>query len=366
MLRPGLIPTFSRRIFHPLPPVSRPCFNWREGMRGHCLACVLSVVSALLCSLAAPRAGAETPAAAGYPAQPITAIVPFPAGGPTDVIMRLLAEPMGRALGQRIVVENVAGAGGTLGIKRGAKSAPNGYTIMVGNMGTHGAAPALYAQLEYDPGKDFEPIGMAAGTAIVIEARKNFPAHDLKEFVAYLKAHASEVNEAHAGVGSISYVTCLMLHTQLGIKPTRVAYRGTAAALNDLVSGQVDYMCDQILNGIAQVKAGNIQAFAVASAQRSPALPDLPTTKEAGLPKFEVSAWNALFAPKGTPRDIVARLNAALSQALEAAGTRQRLLDLGCNIPDKAQRTPDWLRRFVTEEVRRWTPLLKADGAVGN
>jgi tripartite-type tricarboxylate transporter receptor subunit TctC len=337
-------------------------------MRGHWLEVVLVVVSALACWLAAPNAVAQAPVAAptAYPSQPITAIVPFPAGGPTDVIMRLLAEPMGKALGQHIVVENVAGAGGTLGSKRGAKSAPDGYTILVGNMGTHGAAPALYPKLEYDPSKDFEPIGMAAGTAIVIEARKNFPAHSLQEFVAHLKAHASEVNEAHAGVGSISYVACLMLHTQLGIKPTRVAYRGTAAALNDLVSGQVDYMCDQILNGIAQVKAGNIQAYAIASAQRSAALPDVPTTKEAGLPKFEVSAWNALFAPKGTPKEVVAKLNAALSQALDDVQTRQRLLDLGCNIPDKTSRTPERLRRFVTEEVQRWTPLLKADGVVGN
>jgi len=336
-------------------------------MLRHWIGLVLSVA----CWLAAASASGEAPAApapapAAYPSQPITAIVPFPAGGPTDVIMRLLAEPMSKALGQRIVIENVAGAGGTLGIKRGAKSAPNGYTIMVGNMGTHGAAPALYPGLEYDPAKDFEPIGMAAGTAIVIEARKNFPAHDLKEFVAHLKAHTSEVNEAHAGVGSISYVSCLLLHTQLGIKPTRVAYRGTAAALNDLVSGQVDYMCDQILNGIAQVKAGSIQAYAIASAQRSPALPSVPTTREAGLPRFEVSAWNALFAPKGTAKEIVAKLSAALSQALDDAGTRQRLLDLGCNIPDKAARTPEWLRRFVTEEVQRWTPLLKADGAVAN
>jgi len=330
-------------------------------MRGHWMAWVL------VCWLAAPTAVAQAPApAVGYPSRPITAIVPFPAGGPTDVILRLLAEPMSKALGQRIVVENVAGAGGTLGSKRAAKSAPDGYTILVGNMGTHGAAPALYPKLEYDPSKDFEPIGMAAGTAIVIEARKSFPAHSLKEFVAHLKAHASELNEAHAGVGSISYVACLMLHTQLGVKPTRVAYRGTAAAMNDLVSGQVDYMCDQILNGIAQVKAGSIQAYAIASAQRSPALPDVPTTKEAGLPKFEVSAWNALFAPKGTPRDVVAKLSSALSQALDEAGTRQRLLDLGCNIPDKAGRAPEWLGRFVTEEVRRWTPLLKADGVVAN
>jgi tripartite-type tricarboxylate transporter receptor subunit TctC len=200
----------------------------------------------------------------------------------------------------------------------------------------------------------------------VIEARKGFPAHNLQEFVSYLKAHTSEVNEAHAGVGSISYVACLMLHTQLGIKPTRVAYRGTAAAMNDLVGGQVDYMCDQILNGIAQVKAKSIQAYAIASAQRSPALPDVPTTKEAGLPAFEVSAWNALFAPKGTPPDIIARLNAALSHAFEDPATRQRLLDLGCSIPSGSARSPGWLRQYVPQELERWTPLLKADGAKGS
>jgi len=314
---------------------------------------------------AAPAPATPTPAPA-YPTRPITAIVPFPAGGPTDVIMRLLAEPMSQALGQRIVIENVAGAGGTLGITRGAKATPDGYTIMVGNMGTHGAAPALYPDLKYDPRKDFEPIGMAAGTAIVIEARKGFPARNLAEFVAYLKTHTSEVNEAHAGTGSISYVACLMLHTQLGIKPTRVAYRGTAAAMNDLVGGQVDYMCDQILNGIAQVKARTIQAYAIASAQRSPALPDVPTTKEAGLPAFEVSAWNALFAPKGTPRDIVARLEAALAHAFDDPPTRQRLLDLGCSIPAGSGRGPDWLRQYVPQEIERWTPLLKADGARGS
>ncbi|HKO92734.1 MAG TPA: tripartite tricarboxylate transporter substrate-binding protein [Polyangiaceae bacterium] len=317
---------------------------------------------------AAPSAPAApaTPSAPTYPTRPITAIVPFPAGGPTDVIMRLLAEPMSASLGQRIVIENVAGAGGTLGITRGAKATPDGYTIMVGNMGTHGAAPALYPELKYDPRKDFEPIGMAAGTAIVIEARKGFPAHNLQEFVTYLKAHSSEVNEAHAGVGSISYVACLMLHTQLGIKPTRVAYRGTAAAMTDLVGGQVDYMCDQILNGISHVKAKSIQAYAIASAQRSSALPDVPTTKEAGLPAFEVSAWNALFAPQGTPKEIVARLNAALSHAFDDPGTRQRLLDLGCIIPSGAGRSPDWLRQYVPQELDRWTPLLKADGAKGS
>jgi tripartite-type tricarboxylate transporter receptor subunit TctC len=327
----------------------------------------LGFVFGLGCLLGVSSAVAQAPAPGpAFPTRPLTAIVPFPAGGPTDIIMRVLAEPMSKALGQRVIVENVAGAGGTLGSTRAAKAAADGHTLVVGNMGTHASAPALYPELKYDPLKDFAPIGMAAGTAIVIEARKGFPAKNLQEFVAHLKANASQLNEAHAGVGSISYVTCLLLHTQLGVKPTRVAYRGTAAAMNDLVAGTVDYMCDQILNGIAHVKAGNIQGLAIASPQRSPALPDVPTTKEAGLPAFEVSAWNALFAPKGTPTQVVAKLNEALSRALDDAPTRQRLLDLGCNIPDAAGRTPEWLQRFVGEEMQRWTPLLKADGAKGS
>jgi putative tricarboxylic transport membrane protein len=319
----------------------------------------IGVVAFAVWGLCAGAAHAEP-----YPTRPITAIVPFAAGGPTDVIMRLLAEPASKALGQRLVIENVPGAGGTTGIARGAQSKPDGYTIMIGNMGTHGAAPALYPQLKYDPVKDFTPIGMAAGTAIVIEARKDFPAQNLAEFIAYLKAHPTDLNEAHAGVGSITFVACLLFNSQLGVKPARVAYRGTAPAMNDLVGGQVDYMCDQILNGISQVRAGAIRAYAIASPERSPALPDVPTTREAGLPGFEVTAWNALFAPKGTPGDVVARLNAAFSSALTDPGTRQRLLDLGCTIPDEAGRKPEALAALVAKEVARWTPILKKAGVV--
>jgi tripartite-type tricarboxylate transporter receptor subunit TctC len=301
---------------------------------------------------------------ASYPERPITAVVPFAAGGPTDVIMRVLGEHMSKTLGQALVIENAPGAGGTTASARAATAAPDGYTILIGNMGTHAAAPALYPSLKYDPSRDFEPIGMAAGTAIVIEARKDFPAQNLSELVAYLKANGSKLNEAHAGVGSITYVACTMLHELLGIKPTRVAYRGTAPAMNDLVGGQVDYMCDQILNGIAQVRTGAIRAYAIASAERSPALPDVPTTREAGLPEYQVSAWNALFAPKGTPPALVQRLNQALSSALDDATVKQRLLDLGCIIPAPAERTPEALARYVQQEVQRWTPLLKAAGAV--
>lgn len=320
---------------------------------------VLAVVATL--ALFPPGASAQD-----YPTRPITMIVPFAAGGPTDVIARIVGENMSRTLGQQIVVENVAGAGGTTGITRGAQSKPDGYTLMMGHMGTHGAAPALYKNLKYDPTKDFEPIGLAAGTPILIVAKKTFPPKDLKEFVAYLKANGDKVNEAHAGVGSVSFTTCTMLNAQLGVKPTLVAYRGTGPALNDLVAGQVDFMCDQIVNLVEQIKGGAIKAYAIAIPQRAPALPDVPTTKEAGLPDFQVSAWNAVFAPKGTPKEIVLKLNAALVKALDDDNTRKRLLDLGGVIPDKAGRTPEYLASFVKSEVERWTPILKAAGVTPN
>jgi tripartite-type tricarboxylate transporter receptor subunit TctC len=304
--------------------------------------------------------------AADYPTRPVTMIVPFAAGGPTDVVARIVGEDMSKTLGQQIVVENVAGAGGTTGITRGASAKPDGYTIMMGHMGTHGAAPALYPHLKYDPTKDFEPIGLAAGTPILIVAKKALPPKDLKEFVAYLKESGNKVNEAHAGVGSVSFTTCRLLHSMIGSKPTMIAYRGTGPALNDLVGGQVDFMCDQIVNLVEQVKSGQIKAYAIATAERSPAIPDVPTTKEAGLPDYQVSAWNAVFAPKGTPKEIVAKLNEALVKALDDEPTRKRLLDLGGIIPQGAERTPAHLQKFVESEVARWTPILKAAGAVAN
>jgi tripartite-type tricarboxylate transporter receptor subunit TctC len=292
--------------------------------------------------------------------------VPFAAGGPTDVIARIVGEHMSKTLGQQIIVENVAGAGGTTGITRGSQAKPDGYTLMMGHMGTHGAAPALYPKLRYDPTKDFEPVGLAAGTPILIVAKKALPPKDLKEFIAYLQANKEKVNEAHAGVGSVSFTSCTLLSAQLGVKPTRVAYRGTGPSLNDLVGGQVDFMCDQIVNLVEQVKSGSIKAYAIATPERSPALPDLPTTKEAGLPDYQVSAWNAVFAPKNTPKEIVAKLNDALVKALDDETTRSRLHDLGGVIPDKAGRTPTYLAEFVKSEVARWTPVLKAAGAVAN
>jgi tripartite-type tricarboxylate transporter receptor subunit TctC len=315
--------------------------------------------TALTLALAIATGGAL----AAYPERPITMIVPFAAGGPTDVTARLVGEHMSRTLGQQIVIENVAGAGGTTGISRAAAATADGYTIMMGHMGTHGAAPAVYPNLKYDPTKDFEPIGLAAGTPILIVARKDFPPKDLKEFIAHVKANGPKLNEAHAGVGSVSHTTCTLLHSLLGVQPNRVAYRGTGPALNDLVAGQVDYMCDQIVNLTPQIQAGTIKAYAIATAARNPALPNVPTTKEAGLPEFEVSAWNAIFAPKGTPKDVVARLNDALVKALDDPTTRKRLLDLGGDVPDRAGRSPEALARLVRNEVARWATVFKKMGA---
>lgn len=320
-----------------------------------------SIIVALAMTL-----GAGAAAAQDFPTRPIAMIVPFAAGGPTDVVARIVGEHMSKTLGQQVVVENVAGAGGTTGITRGAQAKADGYTIMMGHMGTHGAAPALYPNLKYDPTKDFEPIGLAAGTPILIVAQKALPPKDLKEFIAYLKANGDKVNEAHAGVGSVSHTTCTMFNAQVGVKPTLVPYRGTGPALNDLVGGQVHYMCDQIVNLTEQVKAGTIKAYAIATSKRSPALPDLPTTAEAGMPEYQVSAWNAVFAPKGTPAPIVAKLNAALSKALDDEATRKRLLDLGGVLPEGEERSGAHLGKFVASEVARWTPILKAAGVTAN
>jgi len=312
-----------------------------------------------LLMLAAFFAFASGAAFAAYPERPVTLIVPFAAGGPTDVVARIVGDHMSRTLGQQLVVENVTGAGGTTGTTRAAQAAPDGYTIMMGHMGTHGAAPAVYPNLKYDPLKDFAPIGLAAGTPILIVAKKDLPPKDLKEFVAYAKKNSDKLNEAHAGVGSVSFTTCSLLNSILGIKPTRVPYQGTGPALNDLVGGQVDYMCDQIVNLTPQIQAGSIKAYGIGTEKRSPALPDVPTTKEGGLPEFQVSAWNALFAPKGTPKEVVTKLNAALVKALDDETTRKRLLDLGAEIADKSGRTPEALEKLVSSEIARWNKVLK-------
>src|ERR1041385_1496843 len=289
----------------------------------------LSRMLAAVAALAGAAALVAPARAQDYPTRSITMIVPFAAGGPTDVIARIVTGHMAQTLGQTIIIENVVGAGGTTATARAARAANDGYTLITGHMGTHAASVPLYPKLAYHPEKDFEPVGLLAGTPILILARKDFPPKDLKEFVAYVKANADKVNAAHTGIGSVSHVSCELLNSVLDIKPVGVPFNGTGPAMNALVGGQVDYMCDQIVNAVPQINGGTIKAYAIATAERNPSLPDVPTTKEAGLPAFEASAWNALFAPKGTSPAIVAKLNAAASRALDDENVRKRLLDLG-------------------------------------
>ena len=297
-----------------------------------------------------------------YPERAITLIVPFAAGGPSDMVARIIGDQMSKTLGHQIEISNVLGGGGTTATTRAMRALPDGYTIELGHMGTHAAAVAFYPDLAYNPMTDFEPIGMAVGMPIVIIARKDFPAANLQEFIAYLKANAANLNMAHAGVGSVSFTTCLFFNSILGIKPTAVPYNGTGPAMNALVGGQVDYMCDQVASVVPQVAADTIKVYAVATAARNPVLPSVPTTKEAGLPEFEVSAWNALFAPKGTPQPILAKLSDALDKALSNDATRKQLMDLGCAIPDAPRRGPQALAALVKSEIARWTPVIKAAG----
>lgn len=304
---------------------------------------------------------ASAQAQSKYPERPITMIVPFAAGGPTDIIARIVGENMSKTLGQQIVVENVAGAGGTTGITRALTAAPDGYTIAMGHLGTFSAAPATYPGLKYDPINGMQTIGLAGGTPILIVAKKNFEPKDLKEFVAYVKANSDKVNEAHAGLGSVSWTTCTLLKGQLGVpKLNSVAYRGTGPALNDLVSGQIDFMCDQIVSVSEQVKAGTIKAYAIASAQRSPALPDVPTTKEAGLPEYQIEAWNGIAAPKGMPKEAVDKLVDALDKALNDENVKKRLLDLGTVLPTAEERTPAGFAALIKRDADKLSPVLAA------
>jgi tripartite-type tricarboxylate transporter receptor subunit TctC len=316
----------------------------------------------LLAAIAIAATVAPASAQSDYPRRPITLVVPFAAGGPTDVIARIAGEHMSRTLGQQLVVENIVGAGGTTASTRVMRAQPDGYTIIMGHMGTHAASVALYPNLAYKPDADFSPIGMVAGTPVLILGKKDFQPKDLKEFVSYVKANVDKLNMAHAGVGSVSFTTCLLLNHILNVKPTSIPYNGTGPALTALVAGQVDYMCDQIVNVVQQVQAGQIKAYAIGTATRNDALPDVPTAKEAGLPEFEAQAWNALFAPKNTPKAIVDKLSDALDKALDDANTRKRLLELGSVLPDKPQRGQASLLKLVQSEIARWTPIIKAAG----
>jgi tripartite-type tricarboxylate transporter receptor subunit TctC len=307
--------------------------------------------------------GCSAATAADYPDHNITLIVPFAPGGTSDIVARLVGEHMAKTLGQAIIVENDSGAGGTVAGRRVAQAAADGYTLIIGTLGTHGAAPSQYPNLKYDPRKDFTPIGQTSEMPFVLVTRKDFPTNNLKEFVAYVQRNQDKVSEAHAGVGSEIHAACTLLQSIIGTKTARVAYRGGAPAINDLVAGQVDFGCTVLGTVAPQVQAGSLKALAVTGPERVDVLKDIPTTTEAGLPAFQAMTWTAIFAPKDLPQAIQSKLTTALAKALDDAATRKRLIELGAQIPDNAHRTPQVLQMLVEGEVARWAPVLKAQEA---
>ena len=307
-------------------------------------------------------AGVAPARAQDYPSRSITVIVPFPAGGASDVVARIVTNQMSKSLGQPFIIENVGGAGGTLGSARAAAAAPDGYTLLAAAMGSHVAAPVLTPNVRYDPVVDFVPVGITAHSPAVVIARKDFPAKDLKEFVAVLRQQGGALKQAHGGIGASSHMACLLFTEEIGAKPTLVAYRGSGPALNDLVGGHVDFMCEQSVSVADQVLAGSVKAYAVSAPERLATLPNVPTAKEAGV-NYEMSVWSGLFAPKGVPPEVIAKLADALDKALDEPVVRETLAKLGGSVPAKAERNPPAFVRFVRSEIARWAPILAATRA---
>lgn len=314
-----------------------------------------------LLGLAAVQLAGTAAFAQTFPSRPVTMIVVFAAGGPTDVMARIAGEHMGRTLGQQFLVENVVGAGGTTGGARGARATPDGYTLTVGSLGSHAASPALVKNMNFDP-RELQPIGVIAGTPGYLVVRKDFPAKTLAEFVEYAKANPGKVTSGHGGVGSTPHLQCLLLSSLTGIRMSLVPYRGSAPAMNDLVSGQIDQMCDLAPTVVPQVQAGTIRSLLISMPERAKTTPDVPTSKEAGLPDYLFAGWNAIFAPKGTPAPVVDALSKALLAALADAAVQKRIEDLGA-IPAKAdEATPDALGKMLPGEIDKWKKVISEAG----
>jgi tripartite-type tricarboxylate transporter receptor subunit TctC len=289
-------------------------------------------------------------------------IVPFAAGGPTDALARVLGQRMGEALGQQLVIENVGGAGGTIGVNKAAKATPDGYTLLFSHMGTLAVNIALYKSLPYDSQKDLDPIGLGGTNPMVLVTKKDLPAKTFAEFVAYVMANQKKVQYGMAGIGAASHLGGLMLNSMMRVEVLEIPYKGTGPALNDLVSGQFDYMVDQAVNVLPQIQGGNIKALGVSTLKRLPQLPDVPTIDEAGLKGYEVTIWNGFFAPKGTPADVIAKVNQALLATLGDEKIRARLTDLAVDLPTPQEATPEALRNLLKTSIEKWVPAVQAAG----
>ncbi len=300
-------------------------------------------------------------AAQAFPDKPVTVIVPFAAGGPTDTVARLIAQSMTGNLKQQVIVENAGGAGGTIGANKVAKAKPDGYTLLLHHIGQT-TAPSLYRKLPYDALNDFEPVGLVADVPMTLISKKDFPPKDMKELITYVKANKDKVTYANAGLGSASHLCGMLLMSAIQVDLTTVPYKGTGPAMNDILGGQVDFMCDQTTNTTGQIKAGKVKAYAVTTPKRVPSLPDLPTMQESGLANFDVAVWHGLYAPKGTPKAVVDRLAQALQVAVQDPMVKTRLAELGAEPVPVAQATPEALGKKAKAQVELWSPIIKKAG----
>ena len=320
----------------------------------------MRMLSAAL-ALAAAISVSAPAKAQDYPTRPITMVVPFAAGGPTDTVARLVAESMSKTLGQQVIVENVGGAGGTRGAGQVAKAAPDGYTILLHHIGQATAA-TLYRKLPYNPATDFEAVGLVTAVPMTMIGKPGFAPKTMAEAVDFVKANKDKVTYGNAGVGSASHLCGMLFMSSIGTQMTTVPYQGTGPAMNDLVGGQIDLMCDQTTNTTGQIKGGKVKAYAVTTKDRVKALPDLPTLQESGLKDFEVAIWHGLYAPKGTPKEVVDKLNAALNVALDDPKVIARFADLGTEPEPKDRRSPAFHKEFLAAEVAKWKPVIDAAG----
>ncbi|MCC6776836.1 MAG: tripartite tricarboxylate transporter substrate binding protein BugD [Hyphomicrobiales bacterium] len=298
-----------------------------------------------------------------WPSRPLTMVIPFAAGGPTDVLGRVLAQRLVELLGQQVIVENIAGAGGTTGAARVAKAAPDGYQVVLGNIATHAYSQTLYKKPLYDAAADFAPVGLVAGGPWVLVTRKDLPVATLPELVAYAKANQRSMQYGSAGVGSGTHITCVLLNMAMGTDITHVPYRGSGPAMQDLIAGRIDFVCDVVSNALPQIEAGGVKAIATLGESRVAVLPNLPTAGEQGLGAFDGNGWNALFLPRGTAAEIIARLSRAASEAQDTPWVRTRLEGLGLRVPPPEQRNPAYLAALVPREIARWAAPIRASGA---
>jgi tripartite-type tricarboxylate transporter receptor subunit TctC len=313
-------------------------------------------------ALAVSLVGSYQAAAQDWPTRPLTLVVPFSPGGGVDASARVQAQRMSEILGQPIVVENIGAAAGMAGGQRVATAAPDGYTFLVGNTGTHAYNQSLYKKPLYNAASDFQPVGLMTESPRILIARKDLPVNNLQEFVAYAKQNQTKMQYGSAGVGSGTHLPCALLNMAMGVDITHIPYRGAGPVMQDLIGGRLDYMCDTIQTGAAQANGGSVKGIAVMSAKRVPIIPDVPTTGEQGLPGVEATVWNAFFLPKGTPEPIVRKLNQAMRETLEDPVIRKRLENFGLEIVPPEQRTPEYLAKFLPEEIARWGKVIKAAG----